>query len=182
MGPALRMYLIRNLFVSLQRDALVFLAGIWLNAKSGDALLIALALQHANVFLQAHISANVGVDFQTIVPALLVALQNSEPNVRRAAVQCFVSLTKADQRFTEVYAFDAIYGASQGKYMVLDSSFSRIKLVADQLQYLSQEDLKLYLQAIVEHQQHFLFDGGYSKVFHQEHLGKAAKDSKKDAR
>ncbi|THU93396.1 hypothetical protein K435DRAFT_779869 [Dendrothele bispora CBS 962.96] len=165
LGPALGVYLIRDLFISLKHEAMVFLAGVWLGAEDGegDVPVQASALQHGLAFIQAHNSADVGVDFQTIVPSLLVALQSPEESVRRIATECFAVLNEMKHKFTRVYAFDAVYGASQ-----------------DQIQYLSQEDLKSYVEAIVKHREHFLFDAGYAKVFHQEHLGKVANDSKKD--
>ncbi|KAF5351352.1 hypothetical protein D9758_008071 [Tetrapyrgos nigripes] len=164
-GSALGMHLIRDLVVSLKHEALLFLAGVWMGAGNEDRVLQFSALQHATAFLEAHTSAEVGIDFQTIIPSLLVVLQNSELTVRRTALECIALLHKvADRKFTKVYAFDAIYGPNQ-----------------DQIQYLSQDDLKAYLAGIVKHQEHFLFDPAYCKVFHEEHLRKVASNSKKES-
>jgi hypothetical protein len=65
------------------------------------------------------------VDFQTILPALVICLQSADPETRTAALDCIaVQRSLAEQRFSAVYAFDAIYGESEGVYCSL-SSFRR---------------------------------------------------------
>ena len=49
------------------------------------------------------------------------------------------------------------------------------------LQYLDQDDLKRYLNALVEHCDHFLNDPSYLKIFHEQHLIRAKSDKKRDA-
>ena len=46
------------------------------------------------------------------------------------------------------------------------------------LQYLEQEDLKQYLDALLQHEAHFLRDAGYGRSFHHEHLAPNKKDKK----
>lgn len=50
----------------------------------------------------------------------------------------------------------------------------------DKLQFLDRDDLKKYLEALVEHQDHLINDSSYLQVLHQEHLGKRGTDKKKE--
>ncbi|KAJ7146113.1 hypothetical protein C8R44DRAFT_600928 [Mycena epipterygia] len=165
--PLLTVGLLRELFINLKDDALGFLAGLWtacLASAAGNSTCV-VALRHAAAFLEAHIAEADGVDFQTILPSLIICLQSSEPEIRAAALDC-ISLQRnlAAQRFSAVYAFDAIYGESESK-----------------LQYLSQGDLKKYLDAIEEHREHISLDPAYFKVFHAQHLARSNADKKKDS-
>ncbi|KAG6909155.1 hypothetical protein DXG01_001782 [Tephrocybe rancida] len=156
---------LQTLFINLKSDALAFLAGIWTDSTDigGSNDLRTVALNHAAAFFQAHVLEDDGVDFQTILPALLVALQSSDVEQRNVALTCISSLRQlADRKFTTVYGFDVIYGASE-----------------DQIQYLDRDDLKTYLSALVEHRDHLSHDVEYIKVFHQQHLGKNKSDKKK---
>jgi U3 small nucleolar RNA-associated protein 10 len=49
------------------------------------------------------------------------------------------------------------------------------------LQYLDQDDLSRYLNALVEHRDHFANDASYLKVFHAQHLTRTKADKKRDA-
>ncbi|KAG6836982.1 hypothetical protein H0H93_016935 [Arthromyces matolae] len=164
--PVFTTGVLRSLFVSLQSDALAFLAGIWtMPSKTGGTIenLHTVALHHADAFLQAHLQENDGVDFQTVLPSLLVALQSNNKDQRNIASSCLSTLNDLAQgKFTSVYAFDTIYGESE-----------------DQLQYLDRDDSKAYLNALTQHRDHFIHDAQYIEVFHQEHLGKNKGDKKK---
>jgi len=63
-----------------------------------------------------------------------------------------------------VYRFDTVYGDSERA-----------------LQYVGQEDLKRYLNALIEHRDHFLIDPSYLKVFHEQHLIQGKSDKGRDA-
>ncbi|KAG5637085.1 hypothetical protein H0H81_005818 [Sphagnurus paluster] len=165
--PVFTTHILETLFTSLQGDSLAFLAGIWMapiQAKA-ESLLRTVALSHAAAFLQAHVSEDDGVDFQTILPALLVALQISEADARHAALACISHLCQlADRKLTSVYSFDTIYG--KGEY---------------QLQYLDRDDLKKYIDALQEHRDHLAHDFNYLTLFHQQHLGRIKGDKKRDS-
>lgn len=115
--PVLTTHLLRLLFLKLGDDALAFLVGIWLNnladAESKDDHVSYAALRHAAAFLSAHTSTEHWVDFQTVLPALLVVLQSPTRRVREAAVECLGLIAQISQAkdASAVYAFDAIYGA-----------------------------------------------------------------------
>ncbi|KAJ7582775.1 hypothetical protein C8J56DRAFT_230499 [Mycena floridula] len=160
--------LLRDLFVKLNTDSLAFLSAFWTTFQDPDVA--AGSLQHALAFLQAHdLPAEHGadgVDFQTILPAFLVALTSPEPRQRELASQCIVLLDKQakSRKFVRVYAFDVIYGDNE----------------MFPLQYLSQEETSCYLGSLVDDLAHFAHDPQYLESFHLEHLGKVKTDKKKD--
>ena len=117
--PALSATLTKTLFVSLGEDALKFLAGIWLQPRTVQVAFEPAqysALKHAAAFMEAHYSTQRFVDFQTMLPAVLVGVQFNDRRLREAALDCVASLARLSQAKnpSDVYAFDAIYGASSG--------------------------------------------------------------------
>lgn len=106
------------LFLNVGDDALNFLVGIWLHSSTSTTAGPAgfAALRHAAAFLEAHFATQRWVDFQTIVPAFLVALQHGHKRMREGALECVSALVRLSQapKPTGIYAFDAIYGASSG--------------------------------------------------------------------
>ncbi|KAF8797612.1 hypothetical protein BYT27DRAFT_7204423 [Phlegmacium glaucopus] len=164
--PVLASTLLQALFTNFKDDALAFLAGIW---STSDAEIIkesrGVTLLHAAAFLEAHILEDDGVDFQTILPPLLVALQDSDAQICQGALECISRIwILSGRRLSSVYRFDTVYGDSE-----------------QTLQYLGQEDLKRYLNALVEHRDHFSNDPSYLKTFHEQHLIRAKSDKKRDA-
>ncbi|KAI1789700.1 hypothetical protein LXA43DRAFT_1019967 [Ganoderma leucocontextum] len=120
--PLLSTHLLRTLFINLGDDGLSFLAGIWLSTSAdsqggeGEAHIQYAALRHACAFLEAHVVAKRTVDFQTVLPAMLTALQIADASVREAAVRCIAVVVKLSfaSEAEGVYAFDAFYGADSG--------------------------------------------------------------------
>lgn len=162
--PILASNLLQTLFVNLKSDALAFLAGIWCTVESIRHDLRSVALLHAAAFLEAHLLEDDGLDFQTILPSLLVSLQCHDLQTRQGALECISRLRLlANRKLVAVYRFDTIYGQSD-----------RI------LQYLGQEDLTKYLDALVEHRDHFTNDASYITIFHAQHLAKIASGQKKN--
>ncbi|KDR78387.1 hypothetical protein GALMADRAFT_245550 [Galerina marginata CBS 339.88] len=164
--PVLSTTLLQILFANLKADALAFLAGIWtVGGANGFNDSKSISLLHATAFLEAHILEDDGVDFQAILPALLVALQNPDSALCQGALECISRVRLlVDHKLLSVYRFDTIYGHNN-------------KII----QYLDQEDLKRYLNGLVEHRDHFLNDPSYLKVFHEQHLGRTKADKKHDA-
>ncbi|KAJ7222324.1 hypothetical protein GGX14DRAFT_663256 [Mycena pura] len=165
--PLLTIGLMSELFMNLKDDALAFLAGIWTTCleSAAENNICVVALRHAAAFLNAHKLEADGVDFQTILPSLIMCLQSTELETRVAAFDC-ISLLRdmAEQPFSTVYAFDTIYGESEA-----------------QLQYLSQGDLKKYLDALMDHREHITLDAAYVKIFHLQHLTRSKADKKKNS-
>ncbi|EKM74924.1 hypothetical protein AGABI1DRAFT_123475 [Agaricus bisporus var. burnettii JB137-S8] len=166
--PVITSCLLRILFMNLKTDALVFLAGVWTSptsfASDDNSLLQEVALLHAAAFLEAHVLEADGMDFQTILPAVLVGLQNQATGVRKAAIECLSRIRLiSEKKLKSVYKFDEVYGD-----------------VKDTLQYLDQDDLKRYLTHLVSNQQHMVQDHTYLRIAHAEHLRPAKGDRNKD--
>ncbi|PIL25975.1 hypothetical protein GSI_11729 [Ganoderma sinense ZZ0214-1] len=170
--PLLSTHLLRTLFINLGDEALSFLAGIWLTASAesqdgeGKAHIEYAALRHAGAFLEAHVQAKRTLDFQTALPAMLVALQSADAGVREAAVRCIAVVVKLSfaSEAEGVYAFDAIYGAESAA-----------------LQYLDWADFQKYMKAIADNRDNLIHDPAYLQAFHRDHLGLTKGDSKKTA-
>jgi len=184
--PVLATTLLQILFVNLKQDTLAFLAGIWATGGKEDSKESrSVALLHAVAFLEAHILEDDGTDFQTILPTLLVALQNPDQQVCQGALECISRIRiLASGKLSSVYRFDVIYGHGDSEYLkifLLLLTDCQPWTLSGTLQYLDQEDLKRYLDALVEHRDHFANDASYLKVFQEEHLTRAKSDKKKDA-
>jgi U3 small nucleolar RNA-associated protein 10 len=107
--------LLQALFVNFKEDALAFLAGIW---STNDAEILkesrSVTLLHAAAFLEAHILEDDGIDFQTILPPLLVALQDPDAQICQGALECISRIRiLSDRRLSSVYRFDTVYGDSE---------------------------------------------------------------------
>lgn len=113
--PVLTSVLLQALFVNFKEDALAFLAGLWFasdNFKESRCV----ALLHAAAFLEAHMLEDDGIDFQTILPPLLVALQDPDPHIRQGALECISRVRiLSDRKLTLVYQFDTVYGVNERK-------------------------------------------------------------------
>ncbi|KAI0651200.1 hypothetical protein C8Q79DRAFT_1004507 [Trametes meyenii] len=167
-------HLLRALFANLGDDALAFLAGVWLAASTDphsklqdeQSHIQYAALRHAGAFLEAHIVTQRVVDFQTVLPAMLVMLQTPDASVREAAIKCIAVVIKIafEKAAESVYAFDAIYGSESAK-----------------LQYIDWADFQKYARAIGETRDNLVHDPDYLQAFHKEHLGYSKADSKKIA-
>ncbi|TFK83295.1 hypothetical protein K466DRAFT_498737 [Polyporus arcularius HHB13444] len=146
-------HLLRTLFMNLGDDALAFLAGVWLTADE-DHIQYA-ALRHAGAFLEAHVATKRTVDFQTVLPAMLVMLQSADAGVRDGAVRCIAVVIKLSYSETAeaVYAFDEIYGSDSAK-----------------LQYLDWADFQKYMKTIAENRDNLLHDPAFLEALHREHL------------
>jgi hypothetical protein len=116
--PILATAILQILFVSLKGGALAFLAGIWATGGKNDFKESrSIALLHAAAFLEAHILEDDGIDFQTILPTLRVALQNPDQQVCQGALECISRVRiLAGRKLLSVYRFDAIYGHSDSEY------------------------------------------------------------------
>ncbi len=128
--PVLTSCLLSSLFINLKSDALAFLAGVWTSrpSRSGDSSLSLqeISLRHAAAFLEAHVLEDDGLDFQTIVPALLVALQNPSSEARKGATECLHRIRLISERkLRGVYKFDVVYGDVRGEFLFLCRTESR---------------------------------------------------------
>jgi U3 small nucleolar RNA-associated protein 10 len=109
--PILATTILQILFVSLKGDAPAFLAGIW--ATGGKEDFKESSLLHAAAF----ILEDDGIDFQTILPTLVVTLQNPDQQVYQGALACISRVRiLAGRKLSLVYRFDAIYGHGDSEY------------------------------------------------------------------
>ena len=113
--PVLASTILQTLFINFKEDALAFLAGIW---STSDAEVLkesrSVALLHAAAFLEAHILEDDGIDFQTILPSLLVALQDPDTQICQGALECISRIRiLSDRKLSSVYRFDTVYGDSE---------------------------------------------------------------------
>ncbi|KAI0369251.1 hypothetical protein BV20DRAFT_968110 [Pilatotrama ljubarskyi] len=165
-------HLLRALFVNLGNDALAFLVGIWLTAKSDSELKLEVeqshiqyaALRHAGAFLEAHVVTQRIIDFQTVFPAILIMLQSPDAAVREAAARCIGVVIKlsSSKEAEAVYAFDAIYGSDSAN-----------------LQYLDWADFQKYTKAIGETRDNLEHDPDYLQAFHREYLSCSKTDPRR---
>ncbi|KAH9054895.1 hypothetical protein EDB87DRAFT_1644309 [Lactarius vividus] len=155
--------LLRAQFINLADDALAFLVGVWLSAE-GDAQLRRTALSHALSFILAHEAGEQVIDFQTVLPALLVALGDPDRGVRHRASECVHLLAQLStaKQVSGVYAFDTIYGDS-----------------TSQLKYLNWDDFQKYTGALMAYREHCILDPKYIRTVHQQYLARDPSDQKK---
>ncbi|KZT23010.1 hypothetical protein NEOLEDRAFT_1180414 [Neolentinus lepideus HHB14362 ss-1] len=169
--PVLTSSILRALFINLGDDSLVFLAGVWTSSDQSEEgmdlqRIREAALLHSAAFLAAHAGTEKAVDFQTILPSVLVALQDTETGVRRAAVECISVIRNLSDaaEASSIYDCETIYGPS-----------------SSELQFLEWQDFKKYIVALASHQAHLVNDPEYVVNFHGSVLERSKADSKKEA-
>jgi U3 small nucleolar RNA-associated protein 10 len=115
--PILTTNIIRALFLSLKDDSLVFLAGIItrFHGVERDKAMCVAALRHAASFL----SAQPDIDFQTIIPSLIVAISGGDIDIRVAAMDCVAVVANHKENLNAVYGFDTLYGEQSGTCSLL---------------------------------------------------------------
>jgi U3 small nucleolar RNA-associated protein 10 len=174
--------LFETLFVNLQDDSLAFLAGIWTNTTDNEIRRI--ALSHAVAFLEAHKSKKTSIDFQTVLPSLLVALRSIDAEGKEIVLACISQLALlTEKRFSAVYGIDTIYGSGSGGEISrrVDKSCTNYFRFTANLQFLDKDDYKKYLMALLEHKEYLVSDSNYIAEFHQHHLGRNKSDKKKES-
>ena len=117
--PRLTTNIIRALFLNLKDDSLVFLAGIVCRSHGivEDKVMCVAALRHATSFL----AAQPNVDFQTILPSLIVAILGTDVDIRGAALDCVAVLASNHKDLRAIYGFDTIYGEKSSVWRVFSS-------------------------------------------------------------
>lgn len=164
--------LLRNLFTALRDDTLLFLASIWTAPLDGSAAITgklqAVALRHAQAFIQAHVidGGKDSIDFQTVVPALFVALRSPEKVVRDAALACLKLVKDSTQdKACAPYALESIYGSA-----------------SESVQLLKGQDLKRYLETLLSDSASLSVDAAHVVSVHQDQMPILKTDAKKDSK
>lgn len=106
--PLLSISIIRTLFLNLKEDALAFLAGTLVcNLKENmDRGVCVTAMRHIAAFM----TAQPHIDFQNVLPSLVVAIADNDADVRQAALDCIAVMAANHTSLVAVYGFDTIYG------------------------------------------------------------------------
>lgn len=110
--PLLSTNIIRSLFLNLKDDSLVFLAGIITRSlsKPEDKGICVIALRHAYSFFQAQPN----VDFQAVLPSLIIALQHINLDISEATLDCIAIMVTNHRNVDMLYGSDTIYGEGSG--------------------------------------------------------------------
>jgi U3 small nucleolar RNA-associated protein 10 len=115
--PALASSLLRSLLTQLSEEALTFLASVWtIKEVSATPALRVAALRHGLAFVNAYKVQTAGIDFQLVVPALVIALQDDSKAVRTAGVALLKAISGSGAKEGAVYAVDTFYGSQSSKF------------------------------------------------------------------
>ena len=114
--PILSSAILQLLFSNLKDKSLAFLAGVWTSSDRELRVMKAISLFHAAAFLEAHVLEDDGMDFQTILPSIFVALDDAEGKLSQAALECISRIWILTGRpLQTVYEFDIIYGENSSE-------------------------------------------------------------------
>lgn len=154
--------LLQSVLSQLGEDALIFFASVWTDAA--DSGLRVAALRHAAAFIKAYQGADKKkTDFQLIVPALLIALQDTSKEVRAAAAAILKSISESPTSgSSDIYGLETIYGQR-----------------SDLVQLLKPSDLTKYLEALTEALDDMVLDASRLALVHGAALDASTKDGKK---
>ena len=153
--PILSSTILQLLFLGLKDNSLAFLSGIWASSfpKSNSAASShptsgpasnrardefknsrAISLLHAAAFLEAHVLEEDGMDFQTVLPSLVVGLLSTATDgmggegvvgvdggkmqMRKGVFECLSRIrVLVEGTLRKVYKFDVIYGEGGSEYI-----------------------------------------------------------------
>lgn len=163
LAPSVAKSLLQSVLSQLGEDALVFFASIWTNAA--DSGLRVAALRHAAAFIKAYQDTDKKkTDFQLIVPALLIALQDPLREVRAAAAAILKSVSESPTSgSSDIYGLETIYGQR-----------------SDLVQLLKPSDLSKYLESLAEALDDMVLDASRLALVHGSVLDASTRDGKKN--
>lgn len=160
LSAAVSRHLLQAVLSQLGEDALIFLASVW-TGQVESSLRVA-ALRHATAFVKAYTSNAKATDFQVVIPAALVTLQDSAKPVREATAALLRAIAATPQSGgADIYGLDAIYGSR-----------------SDLVQLLKPSDLTKYLEAITKALDDMVIDAGRLASVHASVLDSQKKDKK----
>ncbi|ORX59122.1 ARM repeat-containing protein [Piromyces finnis] len=117
------------------------------------------------------------LDFQLVVPNLLITLMNKNKEIRQSGLQCFKAIQdnysklKEDPKGWKVMSSDKIF-----KYDVFYGSSS------SELKYLESEDISGFVDDILKHQSEFIADVNYVEAYITDALQKSNNDNRSKAK
>lgn len=167
--------ILTNLFSKIGDASLTLLASIWTSSKLKSEIRLA-ALCHGHAFFAAFAAKDCKirhVDFQTVIPSLLVALKDAEAFIRLEALQCLEQISaitaaienrpKEEER-VELYGYDSIYG----------------NLQSEALKYLDTTDTLRLTRSIVQARASFENDPFYLNIWARNNLAVIRGEGKRD--
>ncbi|KAK4052295.1 snoRNA-binding rRNA-processing protein utp10 [Microbotryomycetes sp. JL221] len=169
-GRALATMLLKALFARLLLDdSLSFFASIY-TSMAFVSELRAFALKDSATFVKTQNavgSSKSAIDYQAVVPAVVVALQDKEKQVRIAALELLQSIQQSSVDSSSspknIYGRDQIYGAT-----------------STSVQYLDSRDVNAYIGKILGSKTEIAMDGAFMATLHQSLLdGQDVTDSNK---
>ncbi|KAF8975950.1 HEAT repeat-containing protein 1 [Entomortierella lignicola] len=157
----------------LMSDSIEFLCNLWTDSTS-SALVQLRSLQIANANLQAFANQTTddAIDFQVVIPTLLIALANPAKAMRDTAVSCLKSIAslypkvkitgkKGKSMANDIFKFDSFYGKT-----------------SDQLEFLMPEQVSSFLTELLKSREEFITDGSYLAKYLSENLNHVAGEAK----
>ncbi|KAL1412540.1 snoRNA-binding rRNA-processing protein utp10 [Vanrija albida] len=160
LSAAVSRHLLQAVLSQLGEDALIFLASVWTSPV--ESSLRVAALRHATAFVKAYSNNAKATDFQVIIPATLVTLQDSAKPVREATAALLRAIAATPQSGSaDIYGLDAIYGSR-----------------SDLVQLLKPSDLTKYLEALIKALDDMVIDAGRLASVHASVLDSQKKDKK----
>ncbi|BGP19830.1 hypothetical protein JCM10213_003139 [Rhodosporidiobolus nylandii] len=162
-SEALATQLLETLFSALvTEDAVAFLASLYTSTSSSSIDLRLAALRDTAVFVSVLSTATAQpkgklVDWQVVVPSLIVALSSEEKRVRVEALRTLQAIRTAlgdgKGKTGAVYGQGKFYGARAGKG-------------ASEVQYLGLEDVVAYLDKLLASSTELTLSGSHLAVLH----------------
>ncbi|KAI1320098.1 HEAT repeat-containing protein 1 [Mortierella claussenii] len=166
--------MIEKLFeLHLTSDAIEFLCHLWTDAAA-PALIQLRSLQIASANLQAFVNQTTtdAIDFQVVIPTLLITLASPVKAMREISVTCLQSIAslypkvkisgkKGKSMATDIFKFDSFYGNS-----------------SDQLEFLMPDQASSFLTDLLKSREEFITDSGYLSKYLFETLNHAANEAK----
>ncbi|KAM0786108.1 hypothetical protein ACM66B_006918 [Microbotryomycetes sp. NB124-2] len=167
-GRALATLLLRALFTRmLLDDSLAFFVSLYTSHETPIELQVA-ALNDSKTFVQAQQLPEVAkpVDYQAVLPSIVIALQSLNKKVRNAALDLLATLEQhAPPSSKTIYGRDHIYGAA-----------------SEHIQYLDASDVRAYMSKILASRTEISMDGSFLTTLHQSLLdSKDGESTKKKA-
>ncbi|WFC96035.1 snoRNA-binding rRNA-processing protein utp10 [Malassezia brasiliensis] len=167
-GHVVRARVTPALYARLGADTLALLAGVWAmeravphGAPSDEAERVR-SLRHAAHLVRRAAAADTALDVQTLLPSVLLVLQDASAAVRDAGAQLVAALAAAPAPTgaAEIYGYERVYGAASAA-----------------LQYLDAPTLARYVARLAEDAPTFVNDAGSLAATHAAALAGTKKDA-----
>ncbi|KAI3617544.1 hypothetical protein CBS9595_003453 [Malassezia furfur] len=168
-GHVVRARVTPALYARLGPDALALLAGVWAMERAvphgapSDTAERVLSLRHATHLVRRAAATHTALDVQTLLPSVLLVLQDASAAVRDAGAQLVAALAAAHAAAAgaaEIYGYDCVYGAASAA-----------------LQYLDAPTLARYVARLAEDAPTFVNDAGSLAATHAAALAGTKKDA-----